>query len=489
MPTKSNIQVSKLKGNFYARWRSQEGSITQLRETPGAMPAESLLQAIWQHQRVLRDQLTTLDGKPVRILHPGFRSFSSGPDFRNSIVQIGQEPARTGDVEVDLHTSGWCAHGHDRNPEFRSVILQVVWDGDIPAGRTIPVVALKARLDASLAELGEALGREPVAALPESLQGRCCSPLRDFTTEKLGQLLHEAAEVRRRLKADYFRSRARQVGWEQALWEGLFRALGYKQNVWPMHTLAEARNRWLGGRPSNSLLQARLMGISGLLPDQPTRRQESADSSLRRIWDQWWRERDQFEDCLIPKAAWRLNGIRPANHPQRRLALAAHWLNDATLLPRLEKWFSSEMPDMELADSLLKVFQVDEDEFWSWHWSLRSERMPRAQPLLGVARVTDLAVNVVLPWLWIRALEGGNEALQRVAEQRYFHWPAAEDNSVLRLARRRLLGGMKPGVLRGAASQQGLLQIVRDFCDHSNSLCDNCQFPRLVTEFANYQAA
>jgi len=28
--------------------------------------------------------------------------------------------------------------------------------------------------------------------------------------------------------------------------------------------------------------------------------------------------------------------------------------------------------------------------------------------------------------------------------------------------------------------QQGLLQIVRDFCAHSNALCENCRFPELV---------
>jgi hypothetical protein len=68
-------------------------------------------------------------------------------------------------------------------------------------------------------------------------------------------------------------------------------------------------------------------------------------------------------------------------------------------------------------------------------------------------------------------------------EQRYFTWPSAEDNSLLRLARQRLLGGASRKVLRGAAAQQGLIQIVRDFCERSNALCDNCQFPKLVRDF------
>ena len=42
------------------------------------------------------------------------------------------------------------------------------------------------------------------------------------------------------------------------------------------------------------------------------------------------------------------------------------------------------------------------------------------------------------------------------------------------------LGGAARGVLESAAEQQGLMQIVRDFCDHSNAVCDRCRFPGLV---------
>jgi hypothetical protein len=70
--------------------------------------------------------------------------------------------------------------------------------------------------------------------------------------------------------------------------------------------------------------------------------------------------------------------------------------------------------------------------------------------------------------------------MQRTAEERYFAWPGAEDNAVLRLARQRLLGGASARSLPTAAIQQGLLQIVRDFCEHSNALCENCPFPELV---------
>src|SRR5947207_15166319 len=112
--------VSTLPANFYAQWRARCGVVAVFREDHETLPPERLLQAIWQHQRLLRDQLTTLDGLPVRILHPGFRSVEGGPDFRGAVIQLGDSPARTGDVEVDLRASGWRAHGHDKNPAFRN---------------------------------------------------------------------------------------------------------------------------------------------------------------------------------------------------------------------------------------------------------------------------------------------------------------------------------------------------------------------------------
>jgi adenine-specific DNA glycosylase len=75
---------------------------------------------------------------------------------------------------------------------------------------------------------------------------------------------------------------------------------------------------------------------------------------------------------------------------------------------------------------------------------------------------------------------GKNERLQETAEQRYFAWPRAEDNAVLRLARQRLFGDPNFREIRTAAAQQALLQIVRDFCQHSNALCEQCPFPELV---------
>ncbi len=472
--------------SFYAQWRLRCGVVPVLHED-NESPPERLLQTIWQHQRLLRDQLKTLDGQPVRILHPGFRNVEGGPDFRGAVVQFGDEPARTGDIEVDLHSRGWRDHGHDRNPAFQGVILHVIWQNERPAPGAPSVLQLRPVLDAPLGELSVWLGGEAAQELPEPARGKCCAPLRHLSSAALLDLLHQAAQVRFRAKAAQFHARARQAGWEQCLWEGLFRALGYKHNVWPMQRLAELRALWSNGRADSLTVQARLLGLSGLLPVELTGSQAGTDHYLRRVWDQWWRERDQFCDNVLPRAVWRLHGLRPANHPQRRLALAACWTVAGDLAGKLEKWCERERTVHEATASLQKSLQVEKDEFWSRHWTLRSSCLPKEQPLLGAARVTDLAMNVILPWLWMRAAEGKNQGLKHRREEQYFSWPPAEDNAVVRLARQRLLGGAVRQTLPNAGAQQGLMQIVRDFCDHSNAICDRCKLPQMVGELLQRQ--
>lgn len=433
----------------------------------------------------------------MRVFHPGFANLEGGPDFRGAVLQIGAEAPCSGDVEVDLRAGGWRAHGHDRNPNFHNVLLHVVWEDGInaatlatsPNGRKAAphpaILSLKNVLDAPLAELSLSLENESLRSLPESLRGKCCAPLRGLGEPEIVRLLEQAARVRLENKGAQFRTRAKNAGWEQALWENLFRALGYKHNVWPMQHLAEQRTRLQaatinapeGPVPSPGALlalQARLLGMSGLLPDELTRAQKSTDNYLRRVWDIWWRERDAFSEAILPRAAWRFHGLRPANHPVRRLALASHWLCDKDFIPKLEKWIATE------DDDLMDVLQAGRDDFWSWHWTFKSAQLKKLQPLLGGGRVTDLAVNVILPWLWIRAAEGGSEKIQNEVERRFFSWPPAEDNSILKLARQRLLGTSNAKILKTAAVQQGLIQIVRDFCDRSNATCDDCKFPEMI---------
>jgi hypothetical protein len=102
---------------------------------------------------------------------------------------------------------------------------------------------------------------------------------------------------------------------------------------------------------------------------------------------------------------------------------------------------------------------------------------------LGIARTNDIAVNAILPWLFARAVAGKNNFSRRKASKIWFECPKLEDNTILRQARARLLGNAPTGILKSAAHQQGLLQIVGDYCNCSDAICRNCKFPDLVEKW------
>lgn len=469
----------------YLRYRAErlglELAARGLAEKPDQAPPESLLQQVWLHQRLLRDKLRTTDGREVKVLHPGFWNHEAGPDFRRAIVQIGADKPCSGDVEIDLVPAGWRQHAHDSNPNYSGVILHVTWEPASAAG-AIPSLSLKHALDASIPELLFWIGLEPKAP-PEQLAGQCSAPFRALDHAVVRDIVRQAAQARMRSKAESILARARQAGWNAALWEGLFSALGYKRNVWPMRRIAELLPILSADLPGASapaeLLQARFLGASGMLP-RDLRQAPAAGTYLRRAWDTWWRDADSMREQTLPAELWNFAGIRPANHPQRRLALAAHWVARGQLPRQLENWLERAIPEDELPSTLEEILQVKADPFWSHRFTLRSAPAKSPQPLLGAQRVTDLAMNVILPWLYVRAWAGKSEALARVAETRYFLWPAGEDNAVLKLARQRLFGGVSARFQKSAAEQQGVMQIVRDFCDHAPSNCESCRFPEML---------
>src|ERR1041385_1845389 len=103
---KSNGKVSGISPSLYARWRERNLAAPEFREADEDAPSERLLQRIWEHQRLRRDQLETLDGRKLRILHPGFHNHEAGPDFHAAVLQWAGQAPLTGDVEIDLQPAG-----------------------------------------------------------------------------------------------------------------------------------------------------------------------------------------------------------------------------------------------------------------------------------------------------------------------------------------------------------------------------------------------
>ena len=92
---------------------------------------EEFLQFIWEHGLFNRNDLKTVDDKPVEIITTGQPNLDSGPDFFNARIQIG-ETTWAGNIEIHQKSSHWYRHRHNADAAYNNVILHVVEQFDSP---------------------------------------------------------------------------------------------------------------------------------------------------------------------------------------------------------------------------------------------------------------------------------------------------------------------------------------------------------------------
>lgn len=423
-----------------------------VRETP-ANDDELAWQARWFSGACGREFIAD-SGQPVEIVDFGQWNSEAGPDFIRATVRIGGNERR-GAIELDLHASDWERHGHAENESFADTLLHVVVHAypkprfpRTMENRSIPQVCLEG-----------AAGAPPEwKAVCPARPGRCTAPLRAMSSEKLESLLKVAARRRLTRKSDSLAAMMAARGEENALYEALAVALGYKANKLPFQILAQKVPRRTAGTPRGEAL---LYGLGGFLeqPDPP-----SADSrkELGELWKSWWKQRAAFENALLPPRAWKLSGIRPANAPVRRLAALVAIARDWKTIARAIE--SANLAEIEA--SLRNLVHP----FWSFHTSWTSPRRKLPLALVGRERALAIFANIALPL-----------ALLRGRDCDWLNIRSDASDTTVRLVAARLFGGALPrSVPRRLYVHQGLLQINEDFCLRSTGECGGCAFPDLV---------
>ncbi len=440
----------------------------RIRETPPLLRVprkwtELELQAHWFAGDFGREFLTTTGG-PVRVVQFGVWNREAGPDFAEAAVAFGGgEPVR-GAIEFDPDVRDWERHGHASNPDYEAVVLHVFPQAGpaefftrTAAHRNVPQVLL---------DLERLTGDTP-NPLPEAKLGRCCAPLRELPEATVREVLLGAAGHRLRRKAAALARLSELHGPDEALFQALAAALGYKGNKLPFTLLAQ-RLPLRGLLKTRDDVEALLFGVSGFLPtsdlgafDAPTR------EYLRELWEKWWPRRAEFARVALAPEAWQLGGQRPANHPQRRLAALAaivrHWPKVRALRERCEP------------GAITGFFAGLHDPYWDHHYTVSSKASAKPMALIGESRAVEILVNVFLP---LASTSGDSAAPAALGTLR-----APLSNRRVEIAATRLFGPENPAraaLLRSAAMQQGLLQVYEDFCMQDASDCALCRFPEQV---------
>src|SRR5713101_4255455 len=282
-------------------------------------------------------------------------------------------------------------------------------------------------------------------------------------------------------------------GRDEALFQELAAALGYKENKLPFTLVAQRLPlKLLREKPDES--EALLFGVAGFLeaPDLGIFK-GSTRKYVRQLWDRWWPHRDAMQRIILPSKVWRLSSTRPLNHPQRRLSALSMIVREWPALRRsTDLRATSRLPSPQSSPTGRggsfspgekarmrgpgDFFSDLHHPFWNFHYTLTSGAASKKMALIGESRIADILANVLFPFWLADDLE---------IWPAYAQLPARLSNRRLETAATRLFGNdsRRKQFLETVAHQQGLLQIYEDFCMQDNSDCAQCPFPEQMAKW------
>jgi len=479
-------ELPKANGLLFARADAYRKLVSpsEINETAGRyFPyTERHLHALWFDDRLRPQNLKTSRGEPVIVENPGRWNLEAGPDFLGAVLLIGREKRRVaGDAEIHIFPNDWKNHGHAADPRYANVRFHLTWFSGTPDESLFPPgtvhisVCDTCTTDLDSIDLTAYPYHEPRASkkFPMSA-GRLRGPASDagkymgagsLSAEALAkeeacfQTLESAGEERLRQKTQRMAWLMQQRGEAQALYEETAAALGYKQNKAPFRKLAQKLplaalapygDDW-------KTVYAVLLGISGLLPKQPgTNWPEASKKELRSLWDLWWREQHKWEEVEpLVKADWNFSGLRPLNHPVRRLCALSQWIAFGVFHGRARSPNASRMARRAVPTQF-------EECFWETHvgWTGKEKKAE----LVGKDRLNAIELNVFVPYRLAKGDPPSPEGFGAAGASALENLPVEPMNSVIRETAYTLFGpDHSPKLYRTALARQGLIQIFNDF--------------------------
>ncbi len=427
---------------------------------------EAQLYAVWQNLGRSGQVLKTGTYR-LRVLDAGQLNLHRGPDFVSAVFELNGTRF-SGDVEMHQHANDWYLHHHHLDPFFKNVCLHVVPGPSVSnpenvtsalTQRTIPTLAL----DLSL--------------LPAGFQSTTvgCQPPSAINAAALQQLALE----RLHLKIRSFQHLLESQPIEQVFYEYFFRVLGYPHNAWPFQLLARHLPwNWLRQNlPSSTITPERLYaiyaGTAGFLP------QVASDPFLQQLIRYYRQLRQVLPAAALTRQHWQFAGLRPVNHPHFRLAawVAIFFRYQLAPFKHLYQLFELRLPAEALYKQLQHFFALAPDGYWARHHSLASR--PTTRPIrhfFGVARISELILNLLIPLFSARALAGQSDGFFAYLTDFFLFLPL--QSIYQKLKKRFPWLAQYQASFPNQALMQALIHLDEQFCSKNN--CNLCPLEHII---------
>ena len=403
--------------------------------------SEEYLQFAWKfglfHKRNLKYQ-----HEAVEIIDPGEHNHSSGPDFFNARLKIG-ETVWAGNVEIHLKASDWYRHEHEKDPAYDSVILHVVLEADSDVfrmnGEIIPVLEIKLST-VNFEQYQQLILNKAEIHCYDKLTRINGVLLRDWITKMMINRLKEKTDIVFKVLED------NKYDWEETFYRILGKSFGFNINKLPFSMLVDTvpLKLLLKYRNNTDVINAILFGQAGFLEDV---------ISGDEYYDSLRREYKSIRSILPPRVlsdySWQFMRSRPANFPTVRISQFA-----GLVIKRFPLF--ADITECSDVFKLRDIFRLSAGRYWEEHM-LFGRVTRRKKYKMGNDSAGLIVINAVLPVLFSYGkFRMRNDLQDRVL--RFLEELPAEKNEIMNRWKR---AGVSP---ENAFDSQGLLQLSNYYC-------------------------
>lgn len=415
-------------------------------QTKNTIMKEEFIYYLWEN-RLLSNDLVTVDGEEVNIISVGIRNHDSGPDYLDTRIKIG-DTLWVGHVEMHVNTSDWFRHGHQDDESYNNVVLHVVYHNDCER-LNIPTVEIAGKFDENILARYEGFMRSRQWIPCE----KTISNVQQFTwLSWLERLVVERLETE--VKDVFTCLVENNYDWEETVYQRVMRYLGMKVNNDAFERLAKILPLKILRKHIDNALQveAMIFGCAGFLEGMF---EEPYPVLLQREFKVL---KSKFNLSVMPIACWKFLRMRPPNFPTVRLA------QTASLIYSCDTLFSKILTINDLK-TIRNVFDVKTNDYWDTHFIFGkpSKKMTKT---FGTTAVDMLIINAIAPVLFCYGIYHDNEALKEKSLG-FLEKMKPEDNLVIRKFE-------KMGVnVCNAQQSQAVLHLYKCYCKKRK--CLNCR--------------
>lgn len=409
---------------------------------------EDFLHYIWNFKKFDTSNLKTVNGESLLITNTGYYSKLAGPDFFNAQITIdGQKWA--GNVEIHIQSSDWYLHNHERDDNYDSVILHVVWTHDAEIYRKnnteIPVLELKNYVNNEVLNIYQNL------MLPKSwiYCEKQLASVSDFTVNNwLERMFFERLERKSHPIQNLLS--ATNNDWETVLFIALAKNFGLNTNGNTFEAIAQTIPFSIIRKECNEVenLEALLLGIAGLLDV------EKEDNYFKELKFRYFYllQKHQIEPKFVEPVQFFKH--RPDNFPTIRLSQFAKLYSERTNLFSLIIQAKSTV-------EIYTIFDIGASAYWQNHYQF-DKVSPTKKKSLSKSFIDLLIINTIIPIQFAYSKSRNDDNSEYLVDLLKYVTP--ENNSIISKFASFGLNA------KNAFESQSLLQLKNEYCNKGKCL-------------------